>query len=74
MVIRDALVEYSEALSAAAAGLKSICENMRHEKEHGLEATASRLQQHRHDKAAYDASVQEFRRCGARLSNLFEKL
>lgn len=74
IAIRDALEEYSRTVSEAAQKLKLICKNLRYENEHGLEAATSRLRRHRRDKAAYDASVQEFKRWGARLTNLFEKL
>ncbi len=72
--IRDALKIYAETVSRAALKLKLICQNLHREstRETGFaDYSASQFQQ---DKAAYDATVQEFRRRGTQLTGLFEKL
>jgi hypothetical protein len=72
IAIRDALAEYAKAVSDAALNLNLICRSLHRESrcETGFaDYSAGRF---RHDKAVYDASVQEFRRWGARLTELFK--
>ena len=73
IAIRDALEEYSKALSDAALNLNLICRSLYRESQGETRFTDYSAGQFRNDRAAYDASVQEFRRWGARLTELFKK-
>ena len=73
IAIRDALVEYTEALIGAAGKLRLICCNLRREQEGEIAFAHYSAHQLREDKVVYDASVQEFRRWGTRLRELFDK-
>ena len=73
VAVRDALLEYTEALISAAGQLNLICCNLRREQEGEMAFAHYSAHQLRQDKAVYDASVQEFRRWGTRLTELFEK-
>ncbi|MDJ0956336.1 MAG: hypothetical protein QNI91_05755 [Arenicellales bacterium] len=73
IAIRDALVEYTEALVSSAGKLSLICSNLRREQEGEIAFAHYSSHQLRQDKAVYDASVQEFRRWGTRLRELFDK-
>ncbi len=68
--IRKALEEYAKAVADAASKLKLVCQNLYLEED---STDNDQLQQYRRDKAIYDASVQEFKRWGTRLTELFDK-
>lgn len=71
--ICDSLNEYSKALTDAALKLNLICRSLRRESENAVGFTDYSTGQFRQDRAAYDASVQQYRRWGARLTELFDK-
>lgn len=73
IAIRDALKEYAKVVSDAALELNLICQNLRRESEGETGFADYSVSQFRCDKIAYDASVQELRRWGTRLTELFEK-
>ena len=73
IAIRDALLEYTEALIITAGKLNLICSSLRREQEGEIAFAHYSAHQLRQDKAMYDASVQEFRRWGTRLTELFNK-
>ena len=73
IAIRDALLKYTEALIDTTVKLNLICRNLRREQEGESAFTHYSTHQLRQDKAVYDASVQEFRRWGTRLMELFDK-
>ena len=73
IAIRDALFEYTEALINATGKLNLICGNLRREQEGEMAFAHYSAHQLRQDKAVYDSSVQEFRRWGMRLTELFDK-
>lgn len=60
IAFRDALIQYSRALTDAAGGLLGICRSLNKE--------------HQRERAAYDAAVQELRRWGDRLTELTGRL
>ena len=70
---RDALVAYIEALIDTSQKLSLICRNIRREREGETAFAHYSANQLQRDKAVYDASVQEFRRWGTRLKELFDK-
>jgi len=71
IAIRDALKEYIDAVSGATSNLNQICRNLHRESARDTEFTDYSAGQFQDDKAAYDATVQEFRRCGTKLTALF---
>ncbi|GAG57018.1 unnamed protein product [marine sediment metagenome] len=73
IAIRDALQEYSKAVSDAALNLNLICRSQYRESQGETQFTDYSAGQFRNDRAVYDASVQEFRRWGTRLTELFKK-
>lgn len=73
IAVRDALKGYTEAVSNVALTLKIICQNLHREGKGETGFVDYSASQFRRDKTVYDASLQEFRRWGARLTELFEK-
>ena len=74
IAFRDALIQYTRATSEASGRLRGICQSMYRERQ-GQEGYASyRNGDFTDEKASYDASVQEFRRWGERLTELTGKL
>lgn len=74
IAFRDALAQYARAITEASGKLNSICQCMQ-EKAPVQEGNASYGDvRFKDDKAAYDVSVQEFRRWGERLTELTGKL
>lgn len=73
ITIRDALRQYTKAVRAVTSKLNHICRSLRQEGEGEMEFTNYSKNQFQRDKAAYDACLQEFRRWGVRLTELFEK-
>jgi hypothetical protein len=70
---RDALKIYAETVCDVTLKLNQICQNLRRENAGETGFAGYSAEQFQHDKAAYDASVQEFKRRGMRLTELFEK-
>lgn len=73
IAIRDALLEYTKALISAAGKLNLICCSLRREQEGEIALADYSAHQLHQDKAVYDASIQELRRWGTRLRELFDK-
>lgn len=74
IAIRDALPQYVGAVSDAAQELHQICRSLRLEDQGSTEFKDYSTELLRRDRAAYDASVQEIQRWGARLTELTGKL
>jgi len=70
--IRDALKLYAEAISGAALELNLICRNLRCESAGETGFAGYSTDKFQRDKVAYDSTVQEIRRRGTRLTELFE--
>ena len=73
IAVYDALCKYTEALVEATLKISLICHNLRREREGEVALAHYSTHQLRQDKAAYDASVRELRRWGARLMKLFDR-
>lgn len=74
IAFRDSLIQYTRATADASGRLRSICQSMRRDRQ-GQEGYASYSSRNFTDeKVSYDASVQEFRRWGERLTELTGKL
>ncbi len=73
IAMHNTLEKYAEAVSDVTLQLNRICRNLRCEStvEAGFKGYSD--SQFQHEKAAYDACVQEFRRRGTQLTELFEK-
>jgi hypothetical protein len=74
IAFRDALQQYAKAVADASGKLLDICQCLHNESGGQAELTSYREEQFKGDRAAYDASVQEFRRWGERLTALTGKL
>lgn len=71
---RDALLAYSRAVSDAAHQLQHICHGLESETTGCPESSGYSETRFKHDKAAYDPAVQEYKRWGARLTELSRKI
>lgn len=71
--VHDALDKYAGAVTEAAVKLNHICRSLRRESEGESGFGDYSVVHLRRDKAAYDDCVQDFKRWGARLTELFEK-
>ncbi len=74
MAFRDALLQYARAVAEAAQNLQHLFRCLRQEKLANPEFADYSEERFRHDRAVYDAAVQEYMRWGARLTELSEKL
>lgn len=74
IAFRDALTQYARAIKEASGMLNSICQCMHKDAPVQAEHASYGDGRFKVDKAAYDASVQEFRRWGERLTELTGKL
>lgn len=74
VAISEALGEYTGSVVGAASALNTLCEGLR--RETGGEALFADYsnRQYRLDKAAYDLVLQQFKRWGARMTELFKAL
>ncbi len=70
--MRDSVVEYGQGLCTAIERLREICEHSQHETTAAGASAAEDAARQTHQKAAYDDSLQELKRRGARLNELFE--
>ena len=69
--IRDMLRQYAESLEETVARLQTICRALRREREGHSSHTDYRAGRYLTDLAAYDASIQCYRKLGKRLDELF---
>ena len=70
----DALLRYSEALWDTVNKLQVICRNLRLEHE-GVERYSDySMEFFRRDRVTYDDSIQQYKRWGARLNDMFANL
>lgn len=74
IAFRDGLLQYARAVADAAQNLHHLCRCLRQESLANPEFADYSEERFRNDRAVYDASVQEFMRWGARLTELSEKL
>jgi len=74
IAFHDGLLQYARAVADAAQDLHHLCRCLRRESLGEAEFADYSEDRLRHDRAVYDASVQEFMRWGTRLTELSEKL
>ncbi len=74
LAFRDGLLQYARAVADAAANLQGLCRCLRRESLGEAEFADYSEERLRHDRADYDASLQEYMRWGTRLTELSEKL
>ena len=74
IAFRDALIKYTRATSDASGRLRGICQSMHRERQGQEGYIWYSTEDFKNEKASYDASVQEFRRWGERLTELTGKL
>lgn len=70
--MRDSVAGYGRGLCTAIERLREICEHSRRDATAAGAGAAEDAARQTHRKAAYDDSLQELKRRGARLNELFE--
>lgn len=72
--LRDALLRYTEALWDTINKLQMICRNLRLENEGAWRYLDYSAALFRRDRVTYDDSIQQYRRWGERLNEMFANL
>lgn len=72
--LRDALLRYAEALWDTVNKLQIICRNLRLEEEGVERYTDYSRNLFRRDRVTYDDSIQQYKRWGARLNDMFANM